>query len=270
VHELEGVWRVERRGGMLPPLRGVSKRISGERGETRVGSLPGAPFRVQGLSLHYEGPLEGFVDVLEPQGDGYEGRATFRGRTFGRFALRRLTTDAETAVPSRAQEQLIRHIDEAYAMEQGVRRMLEGGIRASEDPETIALLEQHRVQTRQHAARLESRLASYGRQPSLGRELAGAVGALAKLPLDLVRGAGAGRDVRDAFASEHFEIASYELLERVARLAGDEETAAVAHQNLLEDQAMARRIAETWDKAAEQSLREELRAEGAPTPSPPG
>ena len=87
--ELDGVWNVERRGGLLPPLVGVEKRIEGSRGQTRVGSLVGVPFDVDGLSLRYRAPFRGFVDELEPDGDGYRGRATFRGRQFGRFALRR-------------------------------------------------------------------------------------------------------------------------------------------------------------------------------------
>jgi hypothetical protein len=87
---LEGTWRVERVGGLLPPLVGLRKEIRGTRGETRLGALPGAPFVVEGLELHYVGPFRGFVDVLEPDGDGFRGRATFRGREFGRFALRPL------------------------------------------------------------------------------------------------------------------------------------------------------------------------------------
>jgi hypothetical protein len=47
------------------------------------------PFDVQGLSLHYRAPFRGFVDVLAPDGDGFSGRATFRGREFGRFAMTR-------------------------------------------------------------------------------------------------------------------------------------------------------------------------------------
>src|SRR5689334_16421233 len=41
--ELDGVWNVERRGGLLPPLAGVRKRIDGSRGETTIGPPPGAP-----------------------------------------------------------------------------------------------------------------------------------------------------------------------------------------------------------------------------------
>jgi len=90
VGELDGVWKVERLSGLLPPLVGVEKRIRADRGETRLRGLPGVPFRISGLELRYVGPLSAFVDVLEPDGAGYLGRALFRGREFGRFRLRRL------------------------------------------------------------------------------------------------------------------------------------------------------------------------------------
>jgi hypothetical protein len=88
--ELDGVWNVKRVGGLLPPMVGVRKVIRGGSGETKLGRLPGAQFDVVGLSLRYRGPFKGFVDELEPDGDGYLGRATFRGRVFGRFALERI------------------------------------------------------------------------------------------------------------------------------------------------------------------------------------
>jgi hypothetical protein len=87
---LDGRWNVVRTGGLLPPLYGIEKRIRDGRGETRLGPLPGVPFRVDGLRLRYRPPLSGFVDELEPHGSGFRGRATFRGREFGRFELRRL------------------------------------------------------------------------------------------------------------------------------------------------------------------------------------
>ncbi len=78
--ELDGLWKVE-------PLPGVTKRIDGDRGETRFGPLPGVPFKVRGLELDYG---LGLVDRLEPDGDGYRLTATFRGRRLARFRLRRL------------------------------------------------------------------------------------------------------------------------------------------------------------------------------------
>ncbi len=89
VSELDGVWNVTRLSGLLPPLVGVHKHISGDRGETRLGPLFGVPFDVRGLSLRYRPPFQAFVDELEPDGAGYLGRATCRGREFGRFRLER-------------------------------------------------------------------------------------------------------------------------------------------------------------------------------------
>jgi hypothetical protein len=92
VAELDGSWKVERVSGVLPPMVGVRKRIEGSRGETKLGGLPGVPFVVDGLALRYRAPLWGLIDYLEPDGDGFRGRATFRGRELGRFRMRPLTT----------------------------------------------------------------------------------------------------------------------------------------------------------------------------------
>jgi hypothetical protein len=90
VGELDGVWSLRRASGLLPPLVGVRKRIAGDRGSTGVGPLPGFPFDVDGAALRYRPPLSGFVDVLERETpDRYRGRATFRGREFGRFTMTR-------------------------------------------------------------------------------------------------------------------------------------------------------------------------------------
>ncbi len=86
---LDGVWTVERLGGLLPPMVGVRKRIRGSSGETLAGPLR-MRFDVQANELRYRAPFVGLVDVLEPEGDGWSGRATWFGREFGRFRLRRL------------------------------------------------------------------------------------------------------------------------------------------------------------------------------------
>lgn len=154
-------------------------------------------------------------------------------------------------------DQLVKHIDEAIAMEENVKRMLDGMIQTSDDPQVIDLLEHHKVETEQHSQRLRRRLEAHGASPSIMREATGILGALAKLPLDMVRGEKAGRNARDGYATEHMEIAAYQLLERVARRAGDEETAEVARQNRAEEEEMARKLDEHWDLFAELSLREQ-------------
>jgi ferritin-like metal-binding protein YciE len=154
-------------------------------------------------------------------------------------------------------DQLVKHIDEAIAMEENVKRMLDGMIQTTDDPGVIDLLEHHKAETEQHSQRLRRRMEAHGSSPSMVREATGILGALAKLPLDLVRGEKAGRNARDGYAAEHMEIAAYQLLERVATRAGDEETAEVARLNRAEEEAMVRKLDEHWDHFAELSLREE-------------
>jgi len=154
-------------------------------------------------------------------------------------------------------EQLIKHIDEAHAMEQNVLRMLDGMIATTDDPEILDALEHHKMQTQGHADRMAQRLEAHDATPSTVRQLGGVIGALAKMPLDFVRGENAGRNARDGYATEHLEIASYELLSRVAEKAGDAETADVAREIIEEERAMALIIEQNWDKFAELSLQEE-------------
>ena len=88
------------------------------------------------------------------------------------------------------------------------------------------------------------------------KQIGGIIGALAKLPLDMVRGEKAGRNARDGYAAEHMEIASYELLKRIAERANDAETVTACDEIIAQERAMADTIAANWDKFAELSLHE--------------
>ncbi len=151
---------------------------------------------------------------------------------------------------------LVQHIDEAYAMEQNVLRMLDSMIQTTEHEEVRQDLRHHKEETEEQARRLEERLQAHDASPSLVREAAGILGALMKGVEDMIRSEKAGRNARDGYATEHMEIASYELLERVATRFGDEETAEVARRNRAEEEAMAKKFAANWDVFVEQSLQD--------------
>jgi ferritin-like metal-binding protein YciE len=154
-------------------------------------------------------------------------------------------------------DKLTSYISDAVALEENVEQMLTGMIATTEDAQMRSRLERHKDETRAQQDRLRGRLEAYGESPSAMKGMAAKAGAAMKGLLDMGRGDKAGKNARDGYATEHLEIAAYQLLERVAVRAGDEATAEVARQNRREEEDMARFIEEHWDQVAEQSLREE-------------
>jgi len=141
-------------------------------------------------------------------------------------------------------------------MEQSVLRLLDGMIATTDDPQIKQRLEQHKRETEQHEQRMRERLSAHGASPSMVRGGVGMMSALMKGVLDLTRTEKAGRNARDGYATEHMEIASYELLRRVAEKANDTETVTACNEIIEQERAMAETIAANWDKFAELSLRE--------------
>ena len=154
-------------------------------------------------------------------------------------------------------DKLTSYISDALALEQNVETMLAGMIKTTEDATMRARLERHQEETRRQQERLEQRLEAHGESASTVKGLAAKAGAAMKGVLDMGRGDKAGKNARDGYATEHLEIAAYQLLERVATRAGDEATAEVARINRREEEEMARFIESRWDEVAVQSLREE-------------
>jgi ferritin-like metal-binding protein YciE len=91
------------------------------------------------------------------------------------------------------------------------------------------------------------------------KEAGGIAGALMKSTLRVLESTEEKRTraVCDGYATEHLEIASYQLLERIAQQAGDEETAEAARENRRDEEAMAKKLDTHWDKFAELSMKEE-------------
>ena len=142
-----------------------------------------------------------------------------------------------------AHTRLTAQISDVLAMEETTERMLRGMIRATDDTRVRARLRAHVDETRDQRARLEGRLEAHGESPS---DAPGTEGGAARSMLAAMSDGQAERDIRDGYAAEHLEIASYVLLERTAELAGDMETAMVARVNREEEEDMARFFARRW------------------------
>ncbi len=152
------------------------------------------------------------------------------------------------------QQKLIDYVEDAHAMEQSVSTMLDSMISTTDDPEIRSMLEHHKQETEEHERRLRERLGALGAGTSTRKQAQTLATALMKGVADMARTDKPGKNARDGFVTEHMEIAAYQLLERLAKKAGDEQTAEVARQNLADDEAMARKIDSNWDKFLELSL----------------
>jgi ferritin-like metal-binding protein YciE len=160
-------------------------------------------------------------------------------------------------VSAELRDQLIDQIEDTHALEQHVLRQLEVLIDTTGDPDLVEHLRHHKDETERHQELLRDRLASYGERPSRVKDAGSIFAAISKGFVDRVRTPNASRNARDGFTTEALEIATYEILERVARRAGDEQTADVARRNRADEEAMAEKIASSWDRVVELSLREQ-------------
>jgi ferritin-like metal-binding protein YciE len=133
-------------------------------------------------------------------------------------------------------------------------------------------LETHLRQTREHAERLQARLRELGAGGNPLRAVAGGAQAvagqafaLAKTPLDLVRGSGGEEKVlknaKDACAAEAREIATYDALERLANALGDRDTAKLAASIRGDEEKMLARVRREIPSLTDAVVRADVKGE---------
>ena len=152
-------------------------------------------------------------------------------------------------------QKLVDYVEDAHAMEQNVSTMLTSMISTTDDPEIKETLRHHKQETEEHERRLRERLEALGTGTSTRKQAQTIATALMKGVGDMARTDKPAKNARDGFVTEHMEIAAYHLLERLAKKAGDPETAEVARQNRADEEAMARKIDSNWDRFLELTLK---------------
>jgi ferritin-like metal-binding protein YciE len=142
------------------------------------------------------------------------------------------------------------YLDEAHAMETALVTNLSAHIALTTDPDYRALLERHLEETRAQVRNIERRRKAVGharRNPiragvGLARDIAGQALVLTKGPLDVLRTGDQHdrmlKNARDECATEALEIATYDVLETVAKAAGDNPTAKLAADHRKQEERM--------------------------------
>jgi ferritin-like metal-binding protein YciE len=152
-----------------------------------------------------------------------------------------------------ASDKVARYLSEAKTSEDALTRVLQSQIAMTPAGDYRDALTTHLEETRQHSRRVARRIRELIGTPSplrfaaiVTEEAVGQGLALAKTPLDLLRGSGSEEKVlknaKDAAATEALEIATYTAIERLANNVDDEQTAELARSIRVEEQAMLDRI----------------------------
>jgi ferritin-like metal-binding protein YciE len=152
-------------------------------------------------------------------------------------------------------EQLTKYLTDAHSIEEQALVQMRLAPRIAGDEGLASIFREHWAETEGHERRTRERLEARGAAPSRIKEVVMKAGGVGFALFASSQPDTPGKLVAHAYSYEHLELASYELLIRVAERAGDEDTADAARSIRHEENAMARRLADSFDRAAEASLR---------------
>lgn len=173
-----------------------------------------------------------------------------------------------------SEQKVVQYLNEAHATEVGLVRVLQSQIAMTPRGSYRQGLEKHLGETQRHADRVRTRLSELDQgnnplQAGLGaaQSVISQGLALAKTPLDLVRGSGGEEKVlknaKDACATEALEIATYTALERLARSVGDEKTEKLAASIRADEEKMLERVLKEIPKLTDAVVGADVHGEGS-------
>src|SRR5579884_1297208 len=154
-------------------------------------------------------------------------------------------------------DQLNKYLADAHAIEQQAEALLSKGPKLAGDSELAALFESHLEETRGHSQTVEERLSARDASPSKLKDTALKAGAMNWGGFFAAQPDTPAKLCAFGYAFEHLEIASYELLRRLATQAGDHETAQAASSILAEEREAAARLNSLFARALDASLHEQ-------------
>src|SRR5919112_5638920 len=154
-------------------------------------------------------------------------------------------------------DQLIKYLTDAHSIEEQAIAQMRAAPDLAGDPGLADAFRAHLNETERHERLVRERLDAHGASPSKLKDAVMAVGGKGFVLFARSQPDTTGKLTAHALSYEHLELASYELLMRVAQRAGDTETERVAREIRDEEEAMAARLEAATDQAVEASLREQ-------------
>jgi ferritin-like metal-binding protein YciE len=157
------------------------------------------------------------------------------------------------------EEQVVKYLTDAHSIEEQALAQMRSAPGLADDPGLAAAFKEHEAETERHEQLVRGRLEAHGAKPSKLKDVVMAVGGKGFVLFARSQPDTDGKLATHAISYEHLELASYELLMRVASRAGDTETADVARTIRDEERRMAERLEASFDGTVAASLEQHPR-----------
>jgi ferritin-like metal-binding protein YciE len=152
------------------------------------------------------------------------------------------------------QAQLVKYLADAHSIEEQALVQLRRAPELAGDPEVAAAFREHQAETERHEQAMREALERHGGSPAAVKEAVMKAGGFAFVLFAKFQPDTPGKLATHAYSFEHLELASYELLSRVALRAGDGDTAEAASRIAAEERAMGQRLEGLFDRTSAASL----------------
>ncbi|MDX6568118.1 MAG: hypothetical protein QOH15_696 [Gaiellales bacterium] len=157
-------------------------------------------------------------------------------------------------MPNELDDQLTKYLTDAHSIEEQALAQLRAAPELAGDQVIAAAYAMHLEETEGHEARVRALLEARGAAPSRIKDAVMAVGGKGFVLFARSQPDTPGKLQAHSYSYEALELASYELLARVAIRAGDDDVADEARAIMVEESAMLDRLGATFDRATSASL----------------
>ncbi|HET7046618.1 MAG TPA: DUF892 family protein [Gaiellaceae bacterium] len=152
--------------------------------------------------------------------------------------------------------QLTKYLTDAHSIEEQALAQLRTAPDLAGDPELARAYEEHLTETEGHERITRGLLEARGESPSALKDAVMKVGGKGFLLFAKAQPDTPGKLHAHSLSYEALELASYELLRRVAERAGEDDVAAEARRVAADERTMMERLESSFDRSVDASLRE--------------
>src|SRR5947207_13313119 len=149
------------------------------------------------------------------------------------------------------EDQLTKYLTDAHSIEEQALAQLRSAPEAAGDTQLASLYREHLLETEQHEQRIRSLLEARAAKPSLVKDTVMKLGGKGFLLFARLQPDTPGKLHAHSLSYEALELASYELLARVADRAEETEVAGAARRIAEQERRMMNRLEGSFDRSVE-------------------